>query len=405
MSSLVPAALPPAGSSQLTVSASTVRLAELAVGQLYRVTVTASYPGKAEILIGNQYLLAATPFRFQPGDVLTLKLAARSSELLQFQLALPAAADEALADVTTLLKAAALPDTAANRSALTTLLQSGVPVTARTMADTALLLAGMPQAGVAAFMPLYKELAERNLRLDKALLAQLARLTQNTSHPPALAAVLAGALAQTRRERGREGKRQRETEAALQAALGAAGDDAAADSAAQLKERIALLYSAPEHAVLSALKQQQERAPEPVAAAATAMADVTDLANLLAGEELGAEVNDALALMQAQRIVNALAPGRLALSLPTMLDDEPMDVQLSLQLLSEQYYHKDYALRVRIENETQGEVEFQLRTRGPGLFVDVLAEDEATLQTYSAQAERFGKSWRMARASSCASWK
>jgi hypothetical protein len=385
----VPAApVPPAGAGQVVIPAGGVRLAELSVGQVYRVTVTAVMPGKAEILIGNQYLLAATPFRFSEGDTLALKLIARTPELLQFQLALPAGSAEAEAqDLATLLRAAAMPDTVDNRNALALLLQSGVAVSARTMQDALALLSAMPLAAALSSMPLYKELTERNIRLDKALTLQLARLQLSAPGLPPLAGALAGALAQIQRERVRGGQRRKALEDALSAALGGVGAEASAASAQELKERAGLLYGAPEKALLDMLKALSA-ADQPQQQSAPAL-ELNDLPNLLAGEELPPEVLNALLMLQAVRIVNALAPQRLALALPTLIAEEPTDVQLSLQTLAEQYYHKDYALRIRVENETQGKVEFQLRTRGPGLYVDVLAEDETTRAAYEAQAGRF----------------
>jgi hypothetical protein len=386
----IPLASTAATAGQVVVPAGGVKLAELSVGQLYRVTVTASYPGKAEILIGNQYLLAATPFRFQAGDVITLKLAARSPELLQFQLALPTVAGEqAAADLTTLLRAAALPDTPDNRAALTTLLQSGAPVSTRAMADVAQMLGALPQAAVAAFMPIYKQLLERNIRLDQVLLLQLARLEQAGSSPPPLAAALAGALGQLQRERERSGQRKRPLEEALSQALQSVEEDKSTSDAQALKEQIALLYGSPEAAILSLL--QSLSAENDAAGPRLEQLELSDLLSLATGEKLEPGLSGLLDMLQAIKFVNALAPGKLALALPMVLDGEPTDVQLNLQLLSEQYYHKDYAVRIRVENETQGKVEFQLRTRGPGLYVDVMAEDEATLAAYNAEGERFAE--------------
>lgn len=381
--------MPAAGAGQIAVPAGAVRLAELTVGQLYRVTVTAVYPGKAEILIGNQYVLAATPFKFQEGDALTLKLVARTPELLQFQLALPGGeASEAQAqDLAMLLRAAAMPDSAANRDALSLLLRSGVTVSSKTMQDALQLLGAMPMAAAEATMPLYKELVERKIRLDKALTLQLARLQLASPGLPPLAAALAGALAHARQERLRSGQRRRTLEDALSAALADAGSQSGEFSAQELKERLGLLYGAPEKALLALLKEhaaedqaQQQPAPE---------LELGDLPNLLAGEELTPELNNALVMLQAVRIANALAPDRLALAIPTLIDGEPTDVQLNMQMLFEQYYSKDYALRIRVENKTQGKVEFQLRTRGPGLFVDVLTDNEPACDAYMAESGRF----------------
>jgi hypothetical protein len=376
-----------AAASQLVVPAGGVKLAELSVGQLYRVTVTAAFPGKAEILIGNQYLLAATPFRFQPGDVITLKLIARSPELLQFQLTLPVVAGEqATADLTTLLRAAALPDTQENRAALTVLLQSGVPVGARAMIDVAQMLSMLPPAAVTAFIPVYKQLLERNIRLDKALLVQLARLEQGGTSLQPLAATLAVALGQLQRDRERSGQRRRPLEQVLTQALQGIEDDAQSDGAQNMKEQVALLYGSPEVAILQLLHGLSTE--DDASGVRMEQLELKDLQSLVSGEELDADMHDALNTLQAIKITNALHPGKLALMLPLVLDGAPTDVQLNLQLLSEQYYHKDYALRIRVENETQGKVEFQLRTRGPGLYVDVLAEDEETLAAYTAEADR-----------------
>jgi hypothetical protein len=370
---------------QVVIPAASARLAELALGQLYRVTVTATFPSRAEILIGNQYLLAATPLRFQAGDVLTLRLVARTPELLQFQLALPldAQAGDVAAELAVLLRAAALADTPENRAALTLLLQTGVPASGRAVSDIAQLLAALPQAAVAAFMPLYKELNARGFKLDKALLVQLARLAQAAPGLPPLAGALAGLLSQQQRERQRRGGGRSKAEKALEAALAPPAEENPENAAAQIQAQLALLYASPEKAVLDALVRAG--APD---AGGTANAELRDLANVIADETADAALAETLALLEALRIANALTPGRISLSLPLLPGAEPTDAELHLQVLAEQYYQKDYALRLRVENETQGKVEFQLRTRGPGLFVDVLAADEETLAAYEAEAAR-----------------
>ena len=75
--------------------------------------------------------------------------------------------------------------------------------------------------------------------------------------------------------------------------------------------------------------------------------------------------------------------------MPLLLDGEPTDVQVSIQTLAEQYYQKDYAIRLRLHNSVQGKTEIQIRTRGPGISVDILAEEEATAQAYTEQLPGF----------------
>ena len=94
-------------------------------------------------------------------------------------------------------------------------------------------------------------------------------------------------------------------------------------------------------------------------------------------------------MLEAQRAGSALTADSLSFALPLLLDGEPTEVSVSIDVLAEQYYQKDYSVRVRVSNETQGEVEFQLRTRGPGLYMDVLAARSETARVYEEQLERF----------------
>lgn len=362
----------PVGAGQLTVSAAQTRLAELIVGQTYRAEITSVLPGKVEFLLGNQYLLAATAFRFRAGDLVNLRLIERSPELLVFQLALPAGEGEGgsePADMLTLLRAAQLPDTPANRVALTTLVQSGIRVEARTVAELTQLLSALPQSAVAAFLPLYKELVARGLHLAPEVLEQLARMS---SGPPELAGLLAGALDRLKQ---REGRRRR-LDDAIEAALTSLERQEDLPTAQALKDKLRLLYGSPEKALAEALREREEDARE------QGEVELGDLTNLACGEPAAAELVSALNVIQALRVDSSLHPAALELALPLVLDGEPAELSLSINLLAEQYYQKDYAVRLKLLNETQGRVEFQLRTRGPGLYVDVLAERPETLSTY-----------------------
>lgn len=360
---------------RLTVTAAQTRLAELLVGQTYRVEITDVLAGKVEFLLGNQYLLAATNFRFSRGDVVNLRLIERSAQLLVFQLALPAAGHgEEPAGLLTLLRAAGLPDTAANRAALGLLLSNGISVNARTVADISQLLGALPQSVVTAFLPLYGELVARGLHLAPDLLEQLARLSGG---PPELAGLLAVALQRTKQRGGR-----RSLDDAIEAALTSVAREEDLPTARLLKDKLRLLYGSPEKALgdaLLALGDEPDTEQQEV--------ELGDLANLAYGEPVVAELVAALNVLQALRLDASLHPAALELALPMMLDGEATEVQLSINLLAEQYYQKDYAVRLRVANAIQGRVEIQLRTRGPGLYVDVLAAEPATVLAYEGLAD------------------
>jgi hypothetical protein len=379
---------PASATGQLVAAAAQLKLAQLSVGGLYRVTVTGVYPGKAEILIGNQYLLAATPFKFQTGDVLTLKLVERSAELLRFQLALPSGAgqaQQAQTELATLLRAAVLPDTAGNREVLATLLRGAVPVTLQSVSDITQLLASLPQQAVAAFMPLYRELLERKLRVPQDVLRQMA-LVGRGEQP--LAAALSGALEELAEQRRKSGKARTALEQSLAQVL-ASADNEDGTSWRELRAALLALYGSPERRLRDALLSNDNQPDEAVEEqAALVELALDDLANLAHDEELSAGMRDALAALQALRITSSLDDAHLTLNLPLLLDGQATELQLSLTLLAEQYYQKDYALSMRLQNAVQGKVELRLRTRGPGVNVDVLAPDEAVRQAYEAELPR-----------------
>ncbi len=380
------------GLQRLTVAAAQARLADLTVGQLYRVQITDVFPGKAEFLLGNQYLLATTPFRFQLGDNVTLRLVGLTPELLTFQLTLPGGqAGQSDADLAMLLRAASMPDTAANRTALTQLVLAGIPVSNRSMGEMVQLLGTVPPEAVAAFLPLYKELIERGLHPSPAVLRQLALMSTGT---PELSALLSTALNKLRSGRASRRGGQSALDDAVEAALTAVEREEDLPTMQALKDKLRLLYGSPEKALRELL---MELAAEDAAGSRakqgrerpSAHVELDDIANLAMGQHVPAELAAALNILQALRVENALARDAMEFALPLTIDGEPTDVQVSISVLAEQYYQKDYALRIRVENRTQGAVEFQLRTRGPGLSIDILAEHEETLAAYEQQLARF----------------
>jgi hypothetical protein len=393
--------------SQVTVQGAQARLAGLTAGAVYRVAITDLLPGKVEFLLGNQYLLASTNLRFNAGDVVNLRLMQNNPELLVFQLALPATAstEQYSADLATLLRAANLPATEANQQAVAMLLRSGISVSNRSVEGLTQLLTTYPPEVLAGFMPLYKELIDRELRLSAGVMRQLVQLPQAA---PELAGLLAGALGklQAGRVRGRTGSRQLED--AVEAALARFSEEDELPTAQALKEQLRLLYGSPERAlrdaILAARRRQQEaqadaatdpqakppKRPVPTSAAEPALLEVefTDLYNLVAGQRVPAELAQALELLQALRVKSAVTKDTQAL-LPLTLDGEPATAQLSITVLAEQYYQKDYAVRLRVSGASQGEVEIQLRTRGPGLYVDIVAAEAETAEAYRARLDEF----------------
>jgi hypothetical protein len=380
------------GLQQLTVAAAQARLADLAVGQLYRVQITDVFPGKAEFLLGNQYLLATTPFKFQVGDNVTLRLVGLTPQLLTFQLTLPGGqAGQADADLAMLLRAANMPDTADNRAALSQLVLAGIPVSNRSMGEMVQLLSTVPQEAIAAFLPLYKELIERGMHPAPEVLRQLALMSTGT---PELSALLSTALTKLRGQRTSRRGGQGALDDAVEAALTAVEREEDLPTMQALKDKLRLLYGSPEKALRELL---MELSAEDAASGKTkharerpsAHVELGDLANIALSQHVPAELAAALNILQALRIENALARDAMEFALPLTIDGEPTDVQVSISVLAEQYYQKDYALRIRVENRTQGAVEFQLRTRGPGLSIDILAEHEETLAAYEQQLARF----------------
>ncbi len=392
--------------SQVTVQGAQARLAGLTPGTTYRVEITDLLPGKVEFLLGNQYVLASTNLRFSAGDVVNLRLVQRSPELLVFQLALPVAAslEQYEADVATLLRAANLPATEANQQALTMLIRSGIAVSNRSIDSLAQLLMLYPPEVLASFMPLYKDLIERELKLSPAILRQLVQLPQTA---PELAGLLAESLAKLQSGRARRRSASRQLEDAVEAALARFSEDDDLPTAQALKEQLRLLYGSPERvlrdAVLAARRRHEAAqaedtaqvaqpldspAPLPSEELVVAEVELRDLYNLAAGQPVPPELAQALELIQALRVKSAVTKDTQAV-LPLLLDDEPATMQLSVQVLGEQYYQKDYAVRLRISGASQGKVEIQLRTRGPGLFVDIVTAEADTAEAYRARLDEF----------------
>lgn len=372
-----------ANKAQVTVQGAQARLADLSVGRLYNVQVTGVLPGKVEILLGNQYLLAQTNFNFAEGDQINLKLTARTPDLLTFQLALPGGSTAAQdASLATLLRAGSMADTAANRAALTFLLNAGVAVTAGTLADATQVLAAVSPEAAAAFMPLLKKLNEKGLRPSVAVQTEMANMSVGK---PQLAGMLSGLANELRRGRVKGGRKK--LLEAIEAALGGVGGEEGSETVSPdaIKDMLQLLYGSPEKELKDLLLQMADDGSR------RGTAQLSDLANQLMGEEVPAQVVEMLNMLQAERIASSVSRSRLSLGLPVQIDGEPTDVQLTLALLAEQYYQKDYSLRIRVANATQGEVEIQLKTRGPGITVDIMAADEETLQAYQAEAGRLAK--------------
>jgi hypothetical protein len=379
---------------------------DLIVGQVYRVRITDVYPGKVEFMLGNQYLLAATRFQFNTGDMVNLKLIDRNPQLLTFQLTLPGLDQQGTAgtqqanqqlgamynaDIATLMRAAGLPDTGANRAAITILLQGGVEVTNRTLGEIQQLMNAVPPEAMAAFLPFYKELTERKLRIGPQVMQQLALLM---SGKPELSAMLLGALNKFRAQKEKD--RGSLLDQAVEAAVTCLESEDDLPTAAVLKEKLRLLYGSPEkmmREVLMTLQQAHEASPEaaeiPPPAPAQTQAEFGDLMNIALGEEVPIELASVLNLLQAMRVLASLDPRELNLILPLEIHGEPVDVELTINVIAEQYYQRDYKLRIRVDDKLQGPVEFQLRTRGPGLYLSVYVEDTGLVGLYEEQATRF----------------
>lgn len=380
----------PASAGQVVVSGAQTRLSELTQGQLYRVTVTSVLPGKAEILIGNQYLLAATQLKFQPGDVITLKLAERTPELLRFQLALPGLNATAGVENTAeqqlqiLLRAAGLADSEANRTLLTLLVGQDVALSGRSLSEVAQLLQHYPPEVLAQFMPLYKELLKRQISLDSTVLRQLVWLN---SAEPRLAALLLQLPAAQRHVRQRSEVRKSGTGDTFRTAIFTTVDEASLPSAAQLRDSLHLLYGSPEAALQRLLRNFADEEGEPSITAGKTLV-LRDLANLVPADAADAATGEILALLQAIRVSASLEPRRFTVFLPLLLERIPTEIKLSLALLAEQFYQKDYLLRMQVSNELQGDVAITVRTRGNGLSVDIRAGDPQVRSAYQAQLDQ-----------------
>lgn len=357
----------------------------LQVGQLYSAEVTALLDGKTELLIGNRYLLAATPFNFSVGDRLTLRLAQQSPQLLTFQLALPGTGTLAVdpgagaVDLATLLRATGLADTAANRSALTTLLQAGIPLTQQTFDTIQQLMAALPGLPLAGFLPLYKELLNRELRPSQAVLRQLALLSLQR---PETAALLASAVPLRPAGRPRRGSADAASDSPAGLDAAASEQDPQAQTAAELQALVRLLYSSPEHQLAQALTGARAATEH----AGQVTVELFDTANVQ--PRRGSLDDDAgLALATALRVRSALTPGQGSLSVPLELDGEPVELRLDYRQLAQRFYQRDFHLRLSLQTAAQGPVEVLLHTHGAGLSVSILAGDAGTADAYQAELD------------------
>lgn len=334
----------------------------LQLGQVYPAQVTALLDGKTEILLGNRYLLAASPFSFSVGDRLLLRLTALEP-LLTFQLTLPGAAaaaaggTDAAAALSSVMRAAGLPDSSASRVAVSLLLSSGLPLTQQSYSDISMLLGQLPAAAVAAFLPFYRELLGRGLRLSTGLLRQTALLSADEQ---AGAGSIASLLQPARQ---RQGTRMQGAVAGL---AGGGGEPPDADELAALA---ALLYSSPEAALA--------RAQDAV--------ELDDLLNTgLADAEEDAEL---LALLTAIRLKAGLSAGGRSFVLPLLLDGEAVALELEHTPLAQEFYQRREHLRLRLRTAEQGPLEVQFQTNGGSLSINILAQDADTLAAYEAELD------------------
>jgi len=209
-----------------------------------------------------------------------------------------------------------------------------------------------------------------------AVLTQMAKLSGAT---PELSVLLSDAMEKLRKRRG--GKDSHKLlDDAIEAAITSL-DDEHLPTAALLREKLRLLYGSPEKSIADALKQVPDE-PSGQPGGDTVRLELSDLTNIAMGEEVPGELVVALNIVQALRIGSSMFDNATELALPMEINGEPTEVQLSINVLTEQYYQKDYSVRVRVQNTTQGRVEIQARTRGPGVSIDVLAEDKTVLDAY-----------------------
>jgi hypothetical protein len=350
----------------------------LELGQVYSAEVTALLDGKTEILLGNRYLLAATPFNFSVGDRLALRLTQQTAQLLTFQLALPgtesaAPAADTAAELTALLRAAGLADTTANRAVLTTLLQAGIPLSQRSFSEVAQLMAELPGLPLAGFIPLYKELLDRQLQPPQAVLRQLALLSLQRPDAAGLLPEIAAFRPAAKPRRAPVGA----AGDALSEAGSEADDDGSGAGAAELQQLARLLYSSPEFELAEALRAAHGRAGGRVTV------ELQDLANVTPGAT--EDNSPALALATALRVRHALQPAQGTLLIPLDFDGERVEARLDFRQLAQRYYQRDFHMRLSLRTAAQGPVEVQFHTHGAGLSVSILAAEPGTAQAYDAE--------------------
>jgi hypothetical protein len=343
---------------------------DLQPGQVYRAEVTAILDGKTEILLGNRYLLAASPFSFTPGDTLFLRLTALEP-MLTFQLALPGADRagdaEMEASMISVMRSARLTDNPANRAALGQVLAAGLPLTQQTFADVQALLASLPGAAVAAFMPLYRELLDRQIRPGGAVLRQLALLATQAPEVSALMLSLLPASTRPRRRAGSPALPEPALSSSAEVRIAKLAGSDAPPREEDLREMLQLLYGSAEEVLANTGSQ----------------AEFHDLSNV--GLDADADDQDVTALLAAQRLLAALHPGSSRMLLPLSIDGMPVALELEHSRLEQEHYQQNHHLRMRLAPPLQGPVEVHFRTHGTSLSIQVLVQEEPTLMAYTAE--------------------
>jgi hypothetical protein len=235
-------------------------------------------------------------------------------------------------------------------------------LTQRSVGELQQLVQSLNPAVVAAFLPYYRELLEREIRPGPAVLRQLALLAARSPESSSLLLSLLPPAARSGRRAEPGGRAGLNTPARQRIAELAGGGDA--PSGAELQELTQLLYGSPELALLEARQE----------------AELSDLANT--GVDDSEEAEELLALLVAQRARAALGQGPDELLLPLDIDGRAVALELEHSLLGQEYYQQQHYLRLRLETPEQGPVEIHLRTHGTGLTVQMLAQDEDTLAAY-----------------------